>query len=40
MIANQQLREAQVAAINLELQRRQTLPFLLSYAQNARIPEP
>jgi hypothetical protein len=40
MIANQQLREAQVAAINLELQRRQTLPLALSYAQNARVPEP
>lgn len=39
MIANQQLREAQVAAINLELQRRQTLPLALSYAQNARVPE-
>ncbi len=40
MIANQQLRESQVAAINLELQRRQTLPLALSYAQNARVPEP
>ena len=38
MIANQQLREAQVAAINLELQRRQTLPLALSYAENARVP--
>lgn len=40
MITNQQLREAQVAIINLELQRRQMLPIALSYAQNARVPAP
>ena len=40
LIANQQQREALVAAVNLELQRRQMLPLALSYAQNARVPEP
>jgi hypothetical protein len=39
LIANQQQREALVAAINLELQRREMLPPVLSYAQNARVPE-
>lgn len=37
-LVNQQQREAQVAAINLELKRREILEEALAYARNARVP--
>lgn len=38
LLANQQQRESLVAAINMELQRRERLADALSYAQNASVP--
>ena len=37
-LVNQQQREAQVSAINLELKRREILEEALAYARNARVP--
>jgi hypothetical protein len=37
-LVNQQQREAQVSAINLELKRRELLEQSLAYATNARVP--
>ena len=37
-LVNQQQREAQVGAINLELKRREVLEQALAYATNARVP--
>lgn len=37
-LLNQQQRETQVAAINLELKRREVLEQALAYATNARVP--
>ena len=39
VLLNQQQREAQVAAVNLELKRREILEEALAYARNARVPD-